>query len=297
MSSPTPRPPGSAISLQHPLVCMLMEIARHYDEEREDEPPDDADQWLADHPAAGRELLLAVLADESLRYEGSPGEGWLPLLAAGFLADTRDPAVVTPMLELLIRLDVGDELAEALWDALYRMGPVIVEPTFAFVAAAPDEPLRRAVATAILGETGSKDERIFELLVDELSNNPIIASGQLCEFGDQRALPHLLRELDARSVIDPDDGHQPGDTFNEIAAAIVDLGGELSEVQLAKWERAQRLLRDSRDWGDMPEPAFYKLARMAPRSSQAVTFTRFVMTSADAPDDERAMTISPRAKG
>lgn len=179
--------------------------------------------------------LVELLDDDALAT--APGGGWAPVHAAHFLGDLGATEAIQPMLRLLAETDWMDALHDALLQALPRLGPPVVEPALKRYLETDDAELRHALA-AVLSEVGVRDERIFELLVAQVREDPGLAR-LLASYGDERAIPHLRMALDEYQIVDSESPFA-NQTLVELEAAIVELGGTLTEEQRQKCELGQR---------------------------------------------------------
>ncbi len=261
---------------EHPLAQLLLQMAQCDDDDRINVLATEASAWLGEHPVAARELLLKLVDDTSLRSSDSLGRGEIPIIAAEFLSELSQPEIIAPLLELLLTLDDADDLFDSVWDALHNMGPALLEPTLAFIAK-PDSHLRRGeIGAALLGDSGLQNEQIYQVLIDKLSHSPMMLAIYLGDYGDKRALPHLYQALNARTMDDPHDEYE-AEIVNELAGAIHDLGGVLTDEQEELYQRARSARSGS---GDL-DTAFHRLARLAEPPAAEVSFTRFIWISAE----------------
>jgi hypothetical protein len=99
-------------------------------------------------------------------------------------------------------------------------------------AAATSDDQRAAIADVLSG-LQVRDPRIFAALLRTLEADPALGAGLLVEYGDPAALPHLGVALDGWAV-DDDGGLLANGEIIELAAAIEELGGTLSEDQVRK---------------------------------------------------------------
>jgi hypothetical protein len=90
---------------------------------------------------------------------------------------------------------------------------------------------------SVLASTGVKDDRVLAILVEQLTKEPVVGAGNLAQYGDPRAIPHLSRALDDYEMSDSDHPFA-NQAVIELHAAIEGLGGELSETQQEKLRQA-----------------------------------------------------------
>jgi hypothetical protein len=148
-----------------------------------------------------------------------------------------------------------------------RTRPPSLDALLASFHAAPDSVARTMVAMALV-RTRLRDDRILAALVRLLDENPAGAAACLARHGDARAIPELVRALDADEVVAKADcAICAAEILDQIAHAIELLGGTLTEAQRARLDRigeaAERL------WVPVPdplpaEPSARKPARRAP---------------------------------
>ncbi|MSP63348.1 MAG: hypothetical protein EXR72_23995 [Myxococcales bacterium] len=179
-------------------------------------------------------VLRSMVADEDLSLEESPGAGFAPLHAIRLLGRLRD-AISVPVIVALLREADASEIvfSEAIF-ALAEMGEAAVEPCL-------EELARRGHSAGgfaeVLGKLGVRDERVFEALVAFLDDDVESGAGVLANYGDERAVPHLLRAFE-RLVIDREPGLFANQTAIELQSAIDDLGGETPPALAEKFKRA-----------------------------------------------------------
>ena len=192
---------------------------------------------IIDHRHEAEPLLIAVVDDDSAYAEESRGEGYAPLHALKLLGEMKSVAAIPSMLRVIER---SDHLAMAYSTAIYALqalGDHAVEPALAAYAAADDDEFRDPL-TEVLAGLGVRDERIFEILVERLPLERTLGAGNLVTYGDTRAVAHLQRALDEYVFTRADTPFANHDVI-ELAAAIEDLGGELSPSQMRKLERVR----------------------------------------------------------
>lgn len=107
-----------------------------------------------------------------------------------------------------------------------------VERVLSAHAATTSADYREALADVLSG-LGMRDPRIFDILLRTLDTSVDLGAGLLVEYGDPAAVPFLAAALDG-AVLDEDDGLLANQDVIELAAAIEDLGGALTEEQERK---------------------------------------------------------------
>lgn len=205
--------------------------------------PDDLREQLVTAGSEAVPSLLAILEDRAGWQEDAAGDGWPPIHAATILGEIRDPRSVAPMIDCLHETDALDVLANALWLALPKHGVAALEPLLA-VCDEIDDPHERLSFCIVLGELGVRDERIFERLLAMFEHNAEAIAGSFAEYGDPRALPILAQCLDEYELDERTASHDL--TIKELAYAIEDLGGELTESQREKVATAHRIAAERR---------------------------------------------------
>jgi len=194
-------------------------------------PPEERHRILALGPQAVPPLL-AVLADESLELEDSPGEGYARERAATLLGELGATEAIAPMLEVLRNTDGLTVTHAAVAEAIPRLGPAVLEPVLVAFAGTTDPELRLSLAGA-LSRLGQRDLRILAALVEHLQEDPVHAAACLADYGDPAALPTLHAALSAEPV-DPAPSLLGNQEIVELCTAIEDLGGTLAPAEEAK---------------------------------------------------------------
>ena len=80
-----------------------------------------------------------------------------------------------------------------------------------------------------------KDDRVFDILIEEFVKNPknvAIYAGYLAKYGDERALPFLLNEIEKEKISYAD--------FEELRFAIEALGGEYNKERDFKSDKSYK---------------------------------------------------------
>lgn len=84
----------------------------------------------------------------------------------------------------------------------------------------------------------SRDDRVFDILIEQFAKNqqniPIYA-GYLAKYGDERALPFLLNEIEKENISYAD--------FEELRFAIEALGGEYDKVRDFKNDKSYKKIK------------------------------------------------------
>ena len=184
---------------------------------------------IIDHGSEAIQELIEFLTDAKLALFDSPGGGYVPIHAASILQEMKAVDAIEPMLHVLSRCDAMDILYSTLIHALQSFGNSALEPALGAYAVAKNEDQRSAIASVLSG-IHVHDPRIFSILLQQLEENTELGAGDLAEYGDQAALPYLASALDA-CKLDRRGGMFANQEIIELAAAIEELGGELTERQ------------------------------------------------------------------
>ncbi len=180
--------------------------------------------------------LVEILRDEKLALKKAPGGGYAPIHAAQLLGELRAEEAIEPMLRVLADTDPLDILHDQVIQSMLKIGPSVMEPALRVaVNAAPD--LQDTLAS-ILARIGFRDERILEILLNQLRRDPDYA-GNLANYGDPRAVPHLLEALDQYKIVE-DENPFSNHALVELREAIEELGGSLTAEQQQKCQRGMR---------------------------------------------------------
>lgn len=204
--------------------------------QREDLPPTLRKAFLA-RGAEAVPLLVRVLEDEQLALMSAPGEGYAPIHAASMLAELGGEQAIRAMVQALARGELGDILFEVLLSGLEKLGPEVAPVALEALEVTENPDGRLGLLTA-LAQSGAKDERIFQHFLKLLETDPDSAAMKFAEYGDSRALEPLQRAFDRVAQAPVKEGFLAGQELIELEAAILELGGTLSEGQQAKLEAA-----------------------------------------------------------
>jgi HEAT repeat protein len=211
----------------------------------EEIPPRLRERILSFGPAA-IPPLIALLEDEALALETAPGEGWAPIHAADLLGELHAVEAVGPMLRCLEEDDWESILHDRLLQALPKLGPAVLEPALAAHTAAT-EPFFRRQCAGILAQLGIQDDRIYQILIDELEQDTELGAMHLADYGDPRAIPLLSAALDAFEPVNDDRDLMTNHVVVELEAAIERLGGEVTPAQQQKVKRVFAMDQPKRD--------------------------------------------------
>jgi hypothetical protein len=180
--------------------------------------------------------LLEIMEDDDLALSKSPGGGWAPAHAVRLLGELKAAGAVEPMLRLLATTDYLDVLHDQLIQSLPEIGTPVIEPALRAYAENDNTDFRFSLC-AVLAEAGVRDDRIFEILIDQLRADSSRA-GNLAIYGDERAVPHLHEALDRYELVESE-SPLANHTLIELRAAIEDLGGTLTAEQQRKCRRGR----------------------------------------------------------
>jgi hypothetical protein len=173
--------------------------------------------------------LIEILQDAKMALFDAPGGGYAPIHAASILQKMKAVKAIEPMLQVLSQCDAMDILYSTIVYALQSFGTPVLEPALRAYKAAQNEDQRSAIANVLSG-IHVHDSRIFSILLQQLEEDTELGAGDLAKYGDQAALPHLSSALDACKP-DRQGGLFANQDIIELAAAIKELGGELTEYQ------------------------------------------------------------------
>lgn len=198
--------------------------------------PDDLHREIIALGAAAVPALLAILEDENLALSKAPGNGRAPAHAARLLGELRVVDAVEPMIRLLAETDSLDLLHDQIIQSLPEIGAPVIEPALRAYADDDRDAFRYGVC-AVLVEAGVRDDRVFEILIEQLRADPSRA-GNLAIYGDERAVPHLLGALDRYEIVESE-SPLANHALIELRAAIEELGGTLTAEQQRKCRRGR----------------------------------------------------------
>jgi hypothetical protein len=202
-------------------------------------------------PAAIRERILAaskdairplieVLGDEDLASDGGPGRGWAPIHAARLLGDLAAAEAIEPLLKLMAETTWEEILHDAIIQALPKVGAAVVEPALRLYGDTKDPEVRDSVR-AVLCEVGIRDDRILDIVVAGLEEEPGLGAMNLASYGEASALPRLHEAFDR--IPNEAEGPFADQSLIELQDSIERLGGELTVAQRSKLERAMEARR------------------------------------------------------
>lgn len=174
------------------------------------------------------EPLLAIVTDEELWDESAPGDGWAPIHAARLLGEIGDEAAIEPLYRTLHACDPDAILDTAITRSLQQIGPPVVDPGVELLDELGDE-FRDDLACVFAGL--EVDRRVvFQVLVKNLVDNPLLGAENLVRYGDPEALDALEPMLNRLLIVGAENPTRADEAI-AVAEAIEQLGGELSENQ------------------------------------------------------------------
>ncbi len=227
-----------------PLSAWLDELLACED----DVLPDDLFDRIVARGESARAKLLDVATSDEYRGLGAEGGGLAPFHALDVLAELPPDAATAARLVDSLVADVASDVAPDIAEILAGMGEVAAAPALAALAAT-DEPGLAGWLAWIVAEAAPQSDDVFAALVAAYERFPADVADALSHYGDERALPVLLRVFDAH-VIRLGSTTLDEDRCIETAKAIEALGGELDVDRAAKLSRSKlrqdKLLRKER---------------------------------------------------
>lgn len=194
------------------------------------------DQKIVDEALAlGKPRAIRVLSELV-----STAEDFLALKAGNVLGKLGG---VEPVWELLELAEDGAELGEitlleSALSGLCAAGPVALEPCLTQFAESDDE-MFRCELHRVLVRIGERDDRIFHAAAELFAEDPVIGAAAYKDYGDPRAVP-VLQEALAENGVEWAD-HDPL-AFGHVVAAILELGGDISDADATLCERVMKEL-------------------------------------------------------
>lgn len=174
--------------------------------------------------------LIAIMQDEDLADVGMPGEGCVPLHAIEILKRMKATDAIEPMLNLLGRCEEDDSIYNDLISAIKTFGDAALEPGLKALEQLKSNSKHHNAILDTLAGIGVKDQRLFSAFLKQLDENPYLAAGNLLEYDDKAALPHLGAALDKCRPLN-DGGEKQVDEILELSYAIEAFGAKLSKQQ------------------------------------------------------------------
>jgi hypothetical protein len=184
---------------------------------------------------------LMALIREELTAPGTTR--WGAIHAVRSFGEDRFVPAIGVILEAVAATDSKEFLHDAAIRALGRIGPPAASAILTALDQAGEE--TRDGLLSALADTRHPDPRILPLLLEQLARNPILAAGNLVDYGDPSVLPNLSGALDAMEPpVAPELSLLAGQEIIDVAAAIEDLGGELTAGQAGKLDRVRSQRQD-----------------------------------------------------
>ncbi len=200
-------------------------------------PKDLRERVLAFGPAAVPSLL-EILRNDDLLNETAHGRGWAPIHAVELLADLGAAEATDAMLHTLAKTDYRDIVHDRLIVSMPKLGQAVLEPALRALAQNGDEEFRGSLC-AILANLKVRDERIFDLLLQELDRDILSGAIVLGDYGDPRAIPYLSAAFEEYEL--KDDSPFGNTALFELQDSIELLGGTLTPSQRKKLDEAEQL--------------------------------------------------------
>lgn len=172
--------------------------------------------------------LVEIIEDRDYWDENAPGDGWAPIHAARILADLGDPRSIEPMYAALEEADPDAILDTELTRALANFGSKAVEPGLERLQSS-GESFRDDLA-CVFARLDDDREVVFQVLIKNLVDNPLLGAANLSRYGDERALDALHPMLNRLLRAAPEQPQLVREA-RAVAEAIEDLGGELTDNQ------------------------------------------------------------------
>lgn len=190
--------------------------------------------------------LISVLNMEALHMEGSPGDGWAPIHAAALLGELKAEEAIQPMLRWLLETEPSEHILHGqLTTSLGLLGEV----AYPFVLEAfekADEDYRLSLCD-VLVNTGIKNERIFNIILDYLHTQIDYGAMISSIYGDAQAIPYLRQALKDWKLEDVTDRLMANQEVIELCAAIKELGGTLTPDEEIKLKYVKELRAEYRE--------------------------------------------------
>lgn len=185
------------------------------------------------------EPLLELVRDDALWDEDAPGEGWAPIHAARLLGRIGDERAIEPLYRTLYRCEPDAILDTAITRALQSFGDAAVEPGLEVLDELGDD-FRDDLACVFAG-LGVRRRVVFQVLVKNLVDNPLLGAENLVRYGDPEGLDALHPMLNRLLIVAAEHPSRVDEAF-AVAEAIEELGGELRPDQ----EEQIEIIRDQK---------------------------------------------------
>ena len=195
----------------------------------------DFDKVLARGQAAVP-TLLALVAGRAGMAPGSDEERHAVELAVEALGMLRERSAIEPLIERLRTCEPEGPIGLAIAFALSEMGPPAL-PALLAAYDASDELGYRLLLCEPLARLRVRDPRIFDILLACLPHRLQDVSEYLADYGDRRAVAHLVRALDTYEPEAAEDPKTAAAVLYGLAAALDRFEVPLTEAQKAKCQR------------------------------------------------------------
>jgi len=205
------------------------------------EEPDSAALRIRALGAAAIPPLLEILTDESLRKDDSRVDGLAPVHAAELLGAMRAIEAIEPMLDIIKATSRSTLLHGYALDALAAIGRPALEPALKRLELTNDDGEKRSLTEAC-SRMGTRDKRLYKLLLARLETDPEMGAGNLLSYGDPAAMEALQAAM-SRLPVSRQRAFESASTLIELEHAIKGLGGTLSQANLEKMAYVRELWR------------------------------------------------------
>jgi SEC-C motif len=187
-------------------------------------------------------IVAAILQAELASAAGN----YAPVAAARLAGDLRLVTAAPALLACVAKIDdAEDPLWQESCSAVEALGQGALEPALSAFASCRD-PEGRSQLGDVLAHLRVRDDRVLDALVRNLEGDLSLATSNLVEYGDARALPALEAAFDAAPVADDGPDVESNNGVIDLAAAIEGLGGMLTSERRAKLDRELAARRDFR---------------------------------------------------
>lgn len=214
------------------LIERLLEAGRQL--------PDELSRALLEGGDEVARALIELVRDATVARRDRPEVKWSAIHAVRLLGERRQAEAVESLIEVIAVTDASEDLYSNAIFALQKIGQPALEPTLEAFYSGVGPGAGRGIAE-VLSELGVRDERILEALMEVFRDDPQLGASYLASYGDPAALGALHRAF-AATRIDVDNPFA-NHVFVELAAAIEELGDDLTRIEEMKLERARRIRR------------------------------------------------------
>lgn len=172
--------------------------------------------------------LVSVLCNRDLWDEEAPGDGWAPIHAAELLGELGASEALEAMYDALHEVDSDAILDTVLTRSIQEFGEAAIEPGL--------EALDRFGGefgddlASVFAELDVRRKVVFQILLKNLVDNPMLGARNLARYGDPEGLDALHPMLNRLLLAAAEDPRRVEETV-AVAEAIEELGGELNANQ------------------------------------------------------------------